>query len=76
MGLGYRDDESEGQNLARAVFEVAEALRDLHGAIKYSRREGLSLAEAVEVSARTLGEAVTSGCADVCEAIQNHQEGT
>ena len=45
-------------NIAASIYKLADAQENLLYAVKYSRKEGLSLAEAVEVGAEKAGVAI------------------
>lgn len=60
MSYGYNENLSVDENQARALFEIADAIRSLLYGLKYSSREGMSIAEAIEVSGTNVADAVTA----------------
>jgi hypothetical protein len=51
------------------LFEIARAARGLLYGLKYSKEQGLSVAEAIEVGLKAAGEAIASGVRDGAETI-------
>lgn len=70
MRRGYDEDEDPAENQARALFEIADALRDLLCGLKCSPSGGMSIAEAIEVSAREM----TAGASEIASAIDRHAD--
>ena len=66
---GSRDDLSVEENQARALYEIADAIRGLLFALKYSEREGLSVAEAIEVWGSRVAEGLEAVASAAREAL-------
>ncbi len=55
---GYQKEEPPEAGQVRALFEIAEALRDVARALSYGGGEGMSVAESIVVAGEGLAEAL------------------
>lgn len=58
MSNGYDDELSAEVNQARALFEIAAALRDLRDGLHHT--QSLSIAEAIEIAGKHVAEGIVT----------------
>ena len=63
-------------HIAAAILQNASATNGILYALKYSKDRGLSVAEAIEVSAKTLAEAVDGLGSSIEQAASHLQDGS
>lgn len=56
--IGYDEERSVEENQARALFEIAAAIRGLLYGLKYSVTDGKSIAEAIEIAGKQVAKAI------------------
>jgi hypothetical protein len=64
-------------NIAASIAELADATNGLLYGLKYSKAEGMSIAEALEVSIEKVSNSIDSGVGEIAEALwQSHGPAT
>ena len=72
--MPYNENKSVEENQARALFEIADAIHELLYGLKHSRVEGMSIAEAIEVAGRNVGESIGQSIADAAIELAPAEE--
>lgn len=57
-------------NIAASLDKLADATNGLLYGLKYGKRDGMSIAEAVEVAGKGVAESIESGLHDIGQAIE------
>lgn len=67
--MGYDEDLPALENIARGAFAIADAINGLLYAFKYGKETGLSVAEAIEVGAKYIGDSLHDAASIVADGM-------
>jgi hypothetical protein len=61
-------------NIAESIAQAASAIDDLNYAFKFGKKDGLSVAEALEVGAQKAAEQIASAIRDVASEMATRED--
>ena len=63
--------DAKTEAICKALRAIANANEDLIYGLKYSKGEGLSISESIEVGLKQIAESVSCGLSEVADAIRD-----